>query len=343
MKISVLTFSIFLLLFLAGCDRRELTYYEVSEITVVADWSSSGLSKEEQLYGATTIFYPRDGGEPIIFRMGDRSGEVVRLPMGVYDIVIFNRSFDDFGNISFRGTNSFHTLEAYARQVVTRKDEISRTETRTIVSSPDELAAGTLKGFVVTEDMLGNYSQTTYGRTSPLRSAEDAVAEDAFIIRLRPRKLTHEVVATLHVKGLNNIRSATCRLDGVAESVFLATGEPSAVTVTQEFNPSNAEFIPGSPFDGTLTGTFEVFGVRKSGNHHLHLDALLVDGKTHYTDDFENVKVEKEEDKEGIITLMVEVSTEKIPDVKPEGGSGSGFDVDVGGWGNEIGTDIPIH
>lgn len=334
---------LFLLAALSSCDRRELTYYEVSEITVTADWSESGLDDGEQPYGATTVFYPRDGGAPKIFRMGDRSGEVVRLPTGVYDVVIFNRSFDDFGNISFRGTGSYRTLEAYARKVETRRDNASRTETRTIVGSPDELAAGTMEGFTVTEDMLGNYSQTPYGRAKPSRAAGDAPDEDAYTVRLRPRKLTREVVAVLHVEGLNNIRMATCRLDGVAESVFLAGGEASAHTVTQEFSPSDIAFTPGSPFDGTLKGTFEVFGLRASDDHRLHLEALLVDGKTVHTGDYDRVEVEEKEDGEGTVSLHVNVTTDKIPDVKPEGGSGSGFDVEVDGWGDDIGTDIPIH
>lgn len=337
------TLLFLLLLMLCSCERRELTYYEVSEITVIADWDDSGLNENERQYGATVIFYPRDGGDPKIFKMGDRSGEVVRLPMGVYDAVIFNRSFNDFGNISFRGTDAYRTLEAYARKVETREEDGSRTETRTIISSPDELAAGTLEGFTVTEDMLGNYSQTTYGRATPSRAAKDAPDTNVFTIGLRPKKLTHEVVAVLHVEGLNNIRSATCRLEGVSESVFLATREVSSHTVTQEFNPSTSEFIPGSPFNGTLTGRFEVFGFRNSGDHHLHLDALLVDGDTRYTDDYDGVEVEEKDNGGGEIYLQVEVTTEKIPDVKPDGGSGSGFDVDVDGWGDEVGTDIPIQ
>lgn len=67
--------------------------------------------------------------------MGDRSGDAVRLPMGVYDIIVFNRSFNDFSNIAFRG-NSYETLEAYARKVETRVDKKTRVETRTIISSP---------------------------------------------------------------------------------------------------------------------------------------------------------------------------------------------------------------
>ena len=130
------------------------------------------LAAEEENYGSTILFYPRDGGTPHIFQMGERTGETVRLPMGTYDAIIFNRSFNDFSNIAFRG-DSYETLEAYARKVETRVDEVTRVETRTIISSPDELAVATLEGFIVTEDMLGNYSQTTYGRTAASRTAEE--------------------------------------------------------------------------------------------------------------------------------------------------------------------------
>lgn len=326
---------------LVSCERRDLTYYEVSEITLTADWNDSGLDDKEQKYGATAVFYPRNGGEPKIFMMGDRSGDAVRLPMGVYDIIVFNRSFNDFSNIAFRG-NSYETLEAYARKVETRVDKKTRVETRTIISSPDELAAATLKGFTVTEDMLGNYSQTTYGRTAPSRSSEET-PDGLYHLHFVPKKLTREVSAVLHIEGLNNIRSATCRLGGVAESIFLATGKTSANTVTQEFTPSNPEFSPGSPFNGTLSCEFEIFGLNVIDNNNLHLDALLVDGKTEFEGDCTNVKITENDDGTGSVTLILEASTEKVPDVKPEGGAGSGFDVDVDGWGNEINTDIPIN
>lgn len=327
--VSVFVFS--------SCDRRELTYYEVSEISLSIDWSQSGLDVKEGSYGATAVFYPRGGGEPKTFLLGDRSGDMVRLPEGLYDVLVFNRSFNDFGNIAFRGHDGYHTLEAYARKIETRQEGT----TRTIVSPPDELAVATLEGFSVTEDMLGNYSHTYYGRTA--KAAVGGSVEDSpFSIRLSPRKLTREVVAVLHVEGLNNIRSVVCRIDGVAESVFLATGEASANTVTQEFAPSDPQFTPGSPFNGTVTGRFEVFGF-SDAEHNLHIDALLVDGKTHFTGDYEGVKVTEQDNGEGVLVLRVEVNTGKVPDVKPEGGSGSGFDVDVDGWGDDINTEIPIQ
>lgn len=339
--------SLFLLI-LSSCERRELTYYEVSEITLTADWSGAELGEEEEQYGATAIFYPQDGTEPKVFRMGERTREVVRLPEGTYRIVLFNRSFDDFSNLAFRGEENYETLEAHARKVETRVDENTRTETRTIVESPDALAAATIEGFTVTEDMLGNYSHTDYGRSGKSHAVEkdgeeDTGEEDLYALHFTPRKLTREVIAKIHIKGMNNIRSATCRLDGVAESVFLATGKISSQTVTQEFRLANPQFDEGSPFDGIMTSTFEAFGIQLCDHCRLHLEALLVDGKTVFTEDYTDAKVSEQENGDGTISVYVEVATGKIPDVKPEGGSGSGFDVDVDGWGDEVNTDVPIE
>ena len=91
-----------LLLLLVGCERRDLTYYETAEITLTVDWSQSGLDNiDEAAHGATAIFYPIDGGDPKIFLMGNYSEETVRLQQGVYNVILFNRSFTDFSNISF--------------------------------------------------------------------------------------------------------------------------------------------------------------------------------------------------------------------------------------------------
>lgn len=334
----LLSVLLFLCLTFSGCDRRELTYYESAEITLAVDWSKSGLADEEgAARGATAVFYPTDGGEPQIFLMGNYSHEAVRLPEGVYNVILFNRSFTDFSNIAFRGNNGYETLEAYNKHIETRTD--GEGETRTVTGSPEKLASAAVEGFRVTEDMLGNYSQTTYGRTTFSATADD----DRCTLHLVPEKRTCEVIAVIRVEGLNNIRSATCRLDGISESVFLATGKVSGQTVSQEFPLGHPAFDEGSPFNGTLTGTFNVFGIDFTDTHHLHLEAKLVDGKAVFTGDYDDVKVTQKDNGEGIITIYVEATTGKIPDVKPEGGGGSGFDVDVGGWGDEVNTDVPLE
>lgn len=299
-----------------SCERRELTYSEVAEVSIRVDWSKSGLDGEESKYGATAIFYPQDGGEPAVFLMGDRSAETVRLREGVYDVILFNRSFDDFSGIAFRGTDRYESLEAYVPP-----EETAGRDSRTTVRSPERLAVATAEGWEVTEGMLG-------------RSVSS--------LSLMPEKLTREVVVVLHVSGLHNVRSAKCRVDGVSESVFLSNGKLSGRNVAREFVPADSEFVPGSPFDGSITGTFEVFGFDFGITHNLHLEALLVDGKTVFTGDYNDVEVTEEEDGYGVITLHMEVATEPVPDVEPEGGSGSGFEVDVDGWGEDVNTDVTV-
>ena len=78
--------------------------------------------------------------------------------------------------------------------------------------------------------MLGNYGSTPYKQTT-VHPEMTATGDDPCHIHLAPQKMTRKIIATFHIKGLNNIRSLTCRLDGVSESVFLATGKPSANTV----------------------------------------------------------------------------------------------------------------
>lgn len=61
---------VFLHITFLACERRELTYYEVAEISLSADWSLSGLDSKEADFGATALFYPQTGGEPKVFRFG---------------------------------------------------------------------------------------------------------------------------------------------------------------------------------------------------------------------------------------------------------------------------------
>lgn len=327
-------FFLSLLLCLSSCDRRELTYYTEAEFEIRVDWSGAGLDAEEAGNGATAVFYPQDGGSPKIVLMGDRTYEKVRLRTGRYDVLVFNRSFTDFGSLSFRG-DRYRELEAYTRHVETRMDPETRTTTRVIVSSPEKLAADVLEDFEVSEEILGNYSPSTHGR-----SASSGMTAGNFMLTFSPRCLTREVKVQVNVIGLNNIRQASGILTGVAESVNLSTGKVSEETVSQQFSLDEIAFTDGSPFNGTLTGYFNTFGFETEVLRQLHLQALLVDGKTVVDETFDITAHEQEED--GQLVLYIEVTAPPIPDVKPEGGSEGGFDADVEDWGDEEESELPL-
>ena len=81
MRFILLSFLLFI-----SCDRRELTYYEVVGVTLMADWSQAGLEGEDT-YGATAVFYPQNGGVPQTVLMGNRTHAITRLPKGHYNVI----------------------------------------------------------------------------------------------------------------------------------------------------------------------------------------------------------------------------------------------------------------
>lgn len=329
--------SVLLSLCATSCDRRELTYYMEAEIEIRADWSGAGLDAGEAGNGATVIFYPKNGGMPKKVLMGDRTYGKARLTAGQYDVIVFNRSFEDFGSLAFRG-DYYSELEAYARHLETRMDPDTRVVTRVIVSSPEKLAVDRMEGFTVTEDMLGNFSPS-----SPLRNRSALTSDETgnCALAFSPQCLTREVKVQVNVTGLNNIRSAVGTLTGVAESINLSTGKVSTETVTQQFALDELEFTSGSPYNGTLTGHFNTFGFETEIPRQLLLNALLVDGKTVVENKFDIIAHELEEE-DGTLVLYIEVTAPTIPDVKPEGGSDSGFDADVEDWGDEKESELPL-
>ena len=82
MRFILLSFLLFI-----SCDRRELTYYEVVGVTLMADWSQAGLEGEDT-YGATAVFYPQNGGAPQTVLMGNRTHAITRLPNSTVHSVI---------------------------------------------------------------------------------------------------------------------------------------------------------------------------------------------------------------------------------------------------------------
>lgn len=140
---------------------------------------------------------------------------------------------------------------------------------------------------------------------------------------------------------MNNISSATCTLGGVPESVFLASGKTSEWTMTQQFELAHPVYLPGSQTEGTMSATFSVFGFDESILHEIHFRAQLVDGKTEFTEELKDMKVNVSEDSEGIVNITIDVTCgETVPTVKPEGSSG--MDADVDGWDEEENKDIDI-
>ncbi len=329
-----------LALALAGCERRDLTYSLApptdAEVEIRVDWSLSGLPDTEADYGATVVFFPADDGEDgakaKTVLLGDRNGGKARIPCGRYRVVVFNRSFDDFEGIGFRGTGC-DDFEAYASRRRTQVTDGIPTE---YILPPEPLASSYEHRFEVTQEMIDN--DFNY-RMRGSRAAGDMPRP---VLRLTTRPLTEEVRVNVRIRGLGNIRNASCRIGGVSEAALIAAGTSSAVTGKCGVELAEKAFDPDSGVDGVMTAAFTTFGFDPDAPHELDFTALLVDGKTSFNRHFDNVDVNSETDAGGDITLTIDVFIDRVPDVKPEGGADSGFGSNVGEWGEDEESGIVI-
>ena len=140
---------------------------------------------------------------------------------------------------------------------------------------------------------------------------------------------------------MNNIRKATCTLDGIAESIFLVSRQNSEKTVTQVLRLSNPVYDSGSVTEGTLSTTISVFGFDVEIPHNLHLKAKLVDGKTIFEESFNDLAIRRLDEEDGTMSVFIDMACEKtVPNVKTEGSSGCDADVDK--WDDEVNSDIDI-
>ena len=112
--------------------------------------------------------------------------------------------------------------------------------------------------------------------------------------------------------------------------------------MTQQFTMDDITYDEGSPFNGTLSGIFNAFGFDSEQSHTLTLKILLVDNKTVVEQTF-NVFARNETDEDGTLTFYIEIVTDRLPDVKPEGDPDSGFDATVDEWGDPIDSEVPMN
>ena len=346
-----------LCLLLFSCERRPLIDREDSvnyaEVTLEFDWSLAGMSPT----GMSAIFYPTDGGTPVIHKTGDLVS-TVRLRRGTYHIVGFNYSFDEFDGILFRGTDHYETIEAYASPL---SDVTTRAGTKVtgVTAHPDILAVDRLEGFEVTQEMITQTNELVRSRQAQVRAAVTQTTNvdtraPAHIV-FTPVRVVAPGYVKVHLKGLHYVRSAQGVVTGLSESYFLGSGKSSPVSCSMVFNFASPAYYEGSNTNGTLEGAFSTFGLlpgdvaatRAEGRYGLLFSSVLIDkDRTPFEQYFDVTGVIRQEVDVNLnillrLDLEVGVSetpgddtpTIEVPKVQPE--DGGAFDVNVGNWGEE--------
>ncbi len=331
---------------LAACDRRELTYdyHPFCDVQVEVDWSRFS----EMPTGMTVIFYPESGEKAVTHTTNSVHHTTVSLREGKYNVLLFNQSPGEFGSLGFRGLERYETAEVFAQEAAS-KGWYSKAETEKVAAHPERFAVATLEGFVVTEDMVDAYrKEREQGRTISRAT-----------VTLTPRDIIADGVVIVHVKGIYNMRSVRGSISGMAEHFLPSAFQTGTDEVTHLLESWKVDRDADNYANGTITTQYTSFGMpgmklSRAGentwkNAYLNISVLLVDNKTVKDYSFfvgNHIELSEET---GRITLNLELEKNEegefpiaLPDVKPEGGSGSGFNATVDDWGDDVNVEVEL-
>lgn len=319
-----------------SCDLRPL-YIEGEtpvEVLVLTDWTQLGGDPT----GSTICFYPEDQGKtPLTFKTNSVTRTVVNVPSGYYTVQVFNRTVDEFGTMRFTGMESLSTVRAILEEKlfswVGRADTVGRT-----VYEPEEIVVGRADHF---------YVRTIGERTTSLRTkADSGSGMEIDSVQVTPQRVRYAGTVSVRIHGIHNIRSMRAYLTGMAGEAYLATRSAGETLATHVLESWRLDRDTGDYTKGWVRGEFHCFGLpdqykgdRRAENNRLVLEFRLVDNKTVIRRIVEAGAMVDQNEAERTDNIVVETAI-VLPDVKPEEGSESGFDVTFTDWDDPI--DIPV-
>lgn len=348
----------------AACDRRDLYYgYDNRcDVCFVTDWSRL----DTRPSGMTFLFYPKEGGQPLSYITNSVDSVVLSVPVGSYRMIAFNRTVNEFASLGFRYLDDYSTAEVYARQAVphwmNRDDDLPTTY------GLEQIAVARIEDITLTEEMRHDYG--LHGQQK-LRSQTDAGLVQQY--RLMPECAAYTTELTVHIQGVQNVRSVRATMGGLAEGYYLGKGHANSNTITHVIDQWEVVRDPGSYSDGYIRTRFVSFGMpmaatagRADGlelvlESLLQLSILLVDNTT--VVDFSYDVSKRIEIDHTELSIVVEVGI-PLPDEDPgEAGGGvqdpgslppslptvedkestsSGFDAEVSDWEDGGEKDIEL-
>ena len=342
-SIYTLIYLVMTIALFTSCEHKELCYKHphTTKVRIDVDWSK--FIKYETPTGMSLMLYPQYSGERAISHLTNTTTHaIVNLPADRYHVLVFNQSSSEFGSISFRGMDKQETAEVVTNEHKSRWYSV-RNEYEKVATDPEWLGVGNFANAEVTQEMIDADVEATMNGNGVTRSSERSIAT------ITPINIVHTVNVKIHIKGIQNLRSARGSLNGMAEGYRLTAMQPLGSKVTHLMEEWTMKRDATDPTMGLIEGSFTSFGL-PSGHQStaeenlLTLSMLLVDNKTVKEFSFSvgdkftsNQNGDNVEEEDGVqLHLYLELSPNiTLPDVQPEGGSSGGFDATVDDWGDE--------
>ena len=260
-----------------SCEHKELCYKHPHTIKVRVDVDWSKFNKYEVPTGMTLMLYPQYSGERAITHLSNTTTHaIVNLPAGRYHVLVFNQSPSEFGSLSFRGLDKQETAEVTTNTYTSRWYAV-RSEFEKVATDPEWLGVGNYSYAEVTQQMIDAEVEATMHAMT--RSGESVVA------LLKPLNIIHTVNVKVHIKGIQNLRSARGSLNGMAEGYHLTAMQPLGSKVTHLMEEWTMKRDAADPTMGVIEASFTSFGLPSghqltAAENLLTLSMLLVDNKT---------------------------------------------------------------
>lgn len=358
-------------LVIISCKRRPLSYdYDPTlEVILNVNWSEMS----EVPTGMSVYCYLEGGTKPIVKIKNINTIESsikLKLGAGKYNVLVFNQIPSDFGTIQFDEMNSFETAEINAVKTTSKWAE-SKAESD-LIRDPEELAAATYLDFEITEEEIDKKLDAYYSDKRDDDKDETIVIQK--VINLTPKVVIKTTRVKVRLSGVHNLRSTRATLYGMASGYSFSKQKSHSNRATHLLEGWRL-----TQFDdyreGEVTAFYTCFGMPEQTSESLtddysdwdgvmDVDYLLVDNKTvvsksydltghvRLAEDDSRVEDEEDEDVNREADIYIDLDygdeggdgddPEVLPDVKPAGGSNSGFDATVEDWGPEEDVDVPM-
>lgn len=348
MRLTKQSFCLLLSLFISvSCtEQRDLYVASYPQLLILNDWNPSQVFPPN---GATAMIFDEKTGQRTEI-MTDANRKVIELDQGLYDILVFNGSLyhptDALGNISFRGTDKFETVEAVVSEMNPTKI-FRATNGEVIVNNPDILATHSTANCDIEarKKFELKYRDGKNGFPTSLKHINDTLP-------FTPCRITVDCIVICRVKNVKSARIVQAKLRGFSQSVFLANRLPSHTYITHQFTLNDRQFDDPDPTIGTIKSPmFTTFGPPldlPERKYIIDIHTLLINGEEWPQKSFdvtdqvkpyiEFLKQERNKNNPFITQPIIIYLYFELPIVISDG-----MDVGVKDWGDDVIVTVPIQ
>lgn len=317
-----------------ACKREELIMDGGpgnTRVEVQLEWSAAALSPK----GVGLYFYPVDGSAPIHILSNSVTNVRLSVPEGRYHVLAINGSTSDFSFLDFENMGSIKTATAWLKKI--SAPDYPKEQDEILIANPDMLAADTLMNVVVAGAAKSCHCDTE--------------EQQMTIFRMSPKRLVQTVEIRAYMIGINNLKSASAAITGLASNINVGTGINGTERGTQLFYFDGIEYLNTEKTVGYITATVTSLGKsnamsRAASDQVLKLTVRLADNSVHNFSVPIGDKFIVDQNNNLHVILLIGTGERpedppiELPNVRPI--IPGGFEPDIKDWGTPVVIEIDI-